>query len=84
MKNEAQATARLHHQHIVPVHATGCERGVHYYAIKRFEVIELSETDCVVRVNREPRFRLPFFTLFDPIRDIMGQSATPTSRQHPE
>jgi WD40 repeat protein/serine/threonine protein kinase len=33
-KNEAQAAAHLHHQNIVPVHATGCERGVHYYAMQ--------------------------------------------------
>jgi serine/threonine protein kinase/Flp pilus assembly protein TadD len=32
--NEAQAAAHLHHQHIVPVHAVGCERGVHYYAMQ--------------------------------------------------
>jgi hypothetical protein len=33
-KNEAQAAAHLHHQNIVPVYATGCERGVHYYAMQ--------------------------------------------------
>ena len=33
-KNEAQAAAHLHHQSIVPVYATGCERGVHYYAMQ--------------------------------------------------
>src|SRR5262249_58965555 len=33
-KNEAQAAAHLHHQHIVPVHGVGCERGVHYYAMQ--------------------------------------------------
>jgi hypothetical protein len=33
-KNEAQAAAHLQHQHIVPVHATGSERGVHYYAMQ--------------------------------------------------
>src|SRR5262249_17438206 len=33
-KNEAQAAAHLHHSNIVPVHATGCERGVHYYAMQ--------------------------------------------------
>jgi serine/threonine protein kinase/Flp pilus assembly protein TadD len=36
-KNEAQAAAHLHHQNIVPVHATGCERGVHYYAMQYIE-----------------------------------------------
>jgi tetratricopeptide (TPR) repeat protein len=33
-KNEAQAAAHLQHPHIVPVHAVGCERGVHYYAMQ--------------------------------------------------
>jgi serine/threonine protein kinase len=33
-KNEAQAAACLHHTNIVPVYATGCERGVHYYAMQ--------------------------------------------------
>ena len=33
-ENEAQAAALLHHSHIVPVFAVGCERGVHYYAMQ--------------------------------------------------
>jgi serine/threonine protein kinase/Flp pilus assembly protein TadD len=33
-KNEAQVAAHLHHTNIVPVHAVGCERGVHYYAMQ--------------------------------------------------
>jgi serine/threonine protein kinase len=36
-KNEAQAAAHLHHSNIVPVYATGCERGVHYYAMQFIE-----------------------------------------------
>jgi eukaryotic-like serine/threonine-protein kinase len=32
--NEAKAAASLHHEHIVPVYAVGCERGVHYYAMQ--------------------------------------------------
>src|SRR5262249_41360305 len=36
-KNEAQAAAGLRHTNIVPVHATGCERGVHYYAMQFIE-----------------------------------------------
>ncbi|HEY7315243.1 MAG TPA: tetratricopeptide repeat protein [Gemmataceae bacterium] len=33
-KIEAQAAAQLHHPHIVPVYAVGCEGGVHYYAMQ--------------------------------------------------
>jgi serine/threonine protein kinase len=36
-KNEAQAAAGLHHTNIVPVYATGCERGVHFYAMQFIE-----------------------------------------------
>src|SRR5262249_41943463 len=36
-KNEAQAAAHLHHTNIVPVHATGVERGVHYYSMQFIE-----------------------------------------------
>lgn len=32
--NEAHAAAQLHHPHIVPVYAVGCERSVHYYAMQ--------------------------------------------------
>ena len=31
---EVQAAALLHHAHIVPIHAVGCDRGVHYYAMQ--------------------------------------------------
>jgi serine/threonine protein kinase len=34
---EAQAAAHLHHTNIVPVHAVGCERGVHFYAMQYIE-----------------------------------------------
>lgn len=36
-KNEAMAAAHLRHENIVPVHAVGCERGVHYYAMQFVE-----------------------------------------------
>jgi eukaryotic-like serine/threonine-protein kinase len=36
-KNEAMAAAHLRHEHIVPVHAVGEERGVHYYAMQFVE-----------------------------------------------
>src|SRR5262249_58063228 len=31
---EAQAAAQLHHPHIVPIFAVGCDRGIHYYAMQ--------------------------------------------------
>jgi hypothetical protein len=34
---EAQAAALLHHTHIVPIYAVGCERGVHFYAMQLIE-----------------------------------------------
>ena len=33
-RNEAQAAGQLHHPHIVPVYAVGCDRGVHYLAMQ--------------------------------------------------
>jgi serine/threonine protein kinase len=36
-KNEALAAAHLRHENIVPVHAVGSERGVHYYAMQFIE-----------------------------------------------
>jgi serine/threonine protein kinase len=36
-KNEALAAAHLRHENIVPVHAVGDERGVHYYAMQLIE-----------------------------------------------
>src|SRR5579885_2276819 len=32
--NEARAAASLHQEHIAPVHAVGCERGVHFFAMQ--------------------------------------------------
>ncbi len=42
-KHEAQAAAHLHHTNIVPVHAIGCERGVHYYAMQFIEGQSLAQ-----------------------------------------
>src|SRR5260370_6315253 len=36
-KIEAQAAAQLHHTNIVPVHAVGQDRGVHFYAMQYIE-----------------------------------------------
>jgi tetratricopeptide (TPR) repeat protein len=41
--NEARAAAGLHHEHIVPVHGVGCERGVHFYAMQFIDGTTLAE-----------------------------------------
>jgi serine/threonine protein kinase len=41
--NEARAAASLHHPHIVPVYAVGCERAVHFYAMQFIEGKSLAE-----------------------------------------
>jgi WD40 repeat protein/serine/threonine protein kinase/Flp pilus assembly protein TadD len=43
-QNEARAVASLHHEHIVPVHAIGCERGLHYYAMQFIDGRTLAQT----------------------------------------
>jgi serine/threonine protein kinase len=50
-QNEARAAACLHHTNIVPVHAVGCERGVHFYAMQFIDGQTLAE---VIRQLRQP------------------------------
>lgn len=42
-KNESQAVSHLDHPHIVDVFGVGCDRGVHYYAMRFIEGRTLSE-----------------------------------------
>jgi serine/threonine protein kinase/tetratricopeptide (TPR) repeat protein len=48
--NEAQAAAHLQHPHIVPVFSSGCDRGVHYYAM---QYIEGQSLDLAIRQLRQ-------------------------------
>jgi serine/threonine protein kinase/tetratricopeptide (TPR) repeat protein len=40
---EAQAAAQLHHPHIVPIYAAGCDQGVHFYAMQFVDGRSLSD-----------------------------------------
>jgi serine/threonine protein kinase len=40
---EAQAAAQLHHPHIVPIFAAGCDQGVHFYAMQFVDGRSLAE-----------------------------------------
>jgi serine/threonine protein kinase/Flp pilus assembly protein TadD len=51
-KNEARAAASLKHEHIVPIYAVGCERGVHYYAMEFVEGQTLAQLIAGIRPNR--------------------------------
>ena len=42
-KNEALAAAQLNHPNIVDVISVGCERGVHYYAMRLIDGLTLAE-----------------------------------------
>jgi serine/threonine protein kinase len=54
-KNEALAAAGLQHPHIVPVHAVGSDRGVHYYAMQFIEGKSLAEVIAQLRKERGSR-----------------------------
>ena len=51
-KTEALAAANLQHERIVPVHAVGCERGVHYYAMQYIEGQSLAGLIAELRLLR--------------------------------
>lgn len=59
-KNEARAAATLHHPNIVPVHAVGCDRGVHFYAMQLIngaslaQVIQDLRETCGTACKRTP------------------------------
>jgi serine/threonine protein kinase len=58
-KNEAQAAAHLHHTNIVPVFATGVERGVHFYAMQFIEGETLANVVAELRAHAERERRAP-------------------------
>jgi serine/threonine protein kinase len=54
-QNEAHAAAHLHHTNIVPVFATGCARGVHYYVMQLIEGQSLAALiNELRRAGRDP------------------------------
>jgi serine/threonine protein kinase/Tfp pilus assembly protein PilF len=51
-QNEARAAASLEHPHIVPIYAVGCERGVHFYAMK---FIDGASLETLLQEMRPPQ-----------------------------
>jgi eukaryotic-like serine/threonine-protein kinase len=54
-KTEALAAAHVQHEKIVPVHAVGCERGVHYYAMQFIDGQSLAALIGELRGLRDER-----------------------------
>ncbi|MDH3592995.1 MAG: serine/threonine protein kinase, partial [Planctomycetota bacterium] len=70
-RNEAQAAAFLHHTNIVPVHAVGSERGVHYYAMQFIEGRSLAQiVDELRRGPAEPSQPLSVITQGSDTRSV--------------
>lgn len=52
-RKEAQTAARLNHPHMVPVYFIGCERGIHFYAMRYIQGLSLSAIiDRLGRISR--------------------------------
>jgi tetratricopeptide (TPR) repeat protein len=73
---EAQAAALLHHTNIVPIHAVGCERGVHYYAMQFIDGRTLAELINERRTVDQPSSR--GVTSDSPTVTATARSATST------
>ena len=54
-KTEALTAAHVQHEKIVPVHAVGCERGVHYFAMQFIDGQSLAALIAELRVLRDER-----------------------------
>ncbi|MDR3622514.1 MAG: protein kinase [Paludisphaera borealis] len=52
---EVQAAAHLHHPHIVPIYAVGCESGTHYYAMQYIAGRSLAAVITDLKQARETR-----------------------------
>jgi serine/threonine protein kinase len=57
-QNEARAAASLEHPHIVPVYGVGCERSVHYYAMKFIDGQSVAQVIDEIRNEREAHHRV--------------------------
>ncbi|MCA9148490.1 MAG: serine/threonine protein kinase [Planctomycetales bacterium] len=69
-QNEVRAAAMLKHPHIVSVYQSGCDRGVHYYAMELIEGRTLADPDPSLTAPRTVR----------PLHDSSGVTLTSNVR----
>ena len=74
-RREAEAAARLHHTNIVPIYATGEDKGIHYYAM---ELIAGPSLDHVIHQLRKGDSPLSRTT---PVAPSSGASIAPDRRR---
>jgi serine/threonine protein kinase len=79
-KNEAQAAASLHHEHIVPVYFVGCERRVHFYAMQYIEGLSLAAVIAELRRvpgqgPADPQHTGPYFSAPDALTTVGPDTA---------
>ena len=80
-QNEAQAAASLHHAHIVPVYAVGCERGVHYYAMQFIDGQTLAEVIAAPGAAGRPTPTTAARRRAPARHDAAGRPTRPTRRR---
>jgi serine/threonine protein kinase len=65
-RQEAQAAAQLHHNHIVPIYAVGCDRGIHYYAMQLIDGLSLD------RIVHQMRLESPLSSMEGTLSDTIS------------
>ena len=70
----------MHHTNIVPVHAVGCERGVHYYAMQFIEGQTLAQ---LINERRSLRAPAAESTAIRPVRVSGPDPARPAPSRPP-
>ena len=75
-RREAEAAARLHHTNIVPIYATGEDKGIHYYAMELIEGPSLDHVIRQLRKGTEPLASTP--TMAPSSAESISHDAAPT------
>jgi serine/threonine protein kinase len=80
---EAQAAAQLHHPHIVPIFAAGCDQGVHFYAMQFVDGRSLAELIDDFRREKADAPELPDGTGSAPNGRVIEASSSPAAPESP-